>query len=221
MIDGLSLWLVCALFAAAGFAIAGFGVRLTALADRLADRTGLGEAVVGGLLLGLATSLAGVVVSVTAGLDGRASLAFSNAVGGIAAQTAFLVLADLVFRPANMEHAAAELANVVQAGLLALLLAVALLAVTGPEVTLFGLHPVSPALLVICLLGTRATARVRRAPMWHPEPTRETRPDRPDETADLAGTTGGLWRRFAALEQIAPNLNRQAIQIGRDLLSIQ
>ena len=55
----------------------------------VADRTGLGEAVVGGVLLGAATSFSGTIVSLTAALDGRASLAFSNGIGGIAAQTAF------------------------------------------------------------------------------------------------------------------------------------
>jgi len=199
MIETLPLPVVVALFAAAGLTIGVLGVHLAGLADTLGDRTGMGEALVGGVLLGLATSLSGTVVSITAALDGRASLAFSNAVGGIAAQTAFLALADLMFRRVNMEHAAAELASIVQAGLLSLLLAVALLAVTGPDVAVWGIHPASLVLVVIYVLGTRATARVRQSPMWQPVRTRDTRTDTPEDESNPKRSTGVLLARFAAL----------------------
>ena len=97
------------------------GTRLTAVADILAERTGLGEAVVGAVLLGAATSLSGIVTSVTAAADGRAELAVSNAVGGIAAQTVFLAVADDVYRRAeealrkekkDLEDRANELENI-------------------------------------------------------------------------------------------------------------
>ncbi|GGY53542.1 hypothetical protein [Parvularcula lutaonensis] len=42
------------------------GIRLSAVADKLADRTGLGEALVGSVLLGAATSLSGLTTSVSA-----------------------------------------------------------------------------------------------------------------------------------------------------------
>jgi hypothetical protein len=41
-------------------------------------------------------------------------------VGGIAAQTALLVIADKVYRPANLEHAAASVTNLINGALLAL-----------------------------------------------------------------------------------------------------
>lgn len=75
--------------------IAFVGTHMTKLADALADRTRLGEAVVGGVLLGTSASLSGMVTSVSAALEGFPSLAFSNAVGGIAAQTVFPVVTDL------------------------------------------------------------------------------------------------------------------------------
>ena len=53
---------------------------------------------------------------------GDASLAVSNAVGGIAAQTLFLAIADLLHKRANLEHAAAEPANLFQAVMLIVLL---------------------------------------------------------------------------------------------------
>jgi cation:H+ antiporter len=72
-------------------AIALVGTRLTRVVDQLADRTGLGEAVAGAVLLGAATSFSGIVVSVTAAAKGNPELAISNALGGIAVQTFFLV----------------------------------------------------------------------------------------------------------------------------------
>ena len=94
------------------------GTRLAALADHLADRLGLGEAFVGAVFLGAVTSLSGLVTTVTAGLDGLADLAAGNAIGGIAVQTAWIALADLAYRPANLEHAAASVPNLTNAVLL-------------------------------------------------------------------------------------------------------
>lgn len=172
------------------------GLRLTALADRLADRTGLGEALVGAAFLGAATSLSGVVVSLTSAMDGRASLAVSNSVGGIAAQTAFLGLADLLYRRANLEHAAAELTNLFQSAVLILLLALPLLAYGGPDISVVAVHPVSfllPLLWGFGLIGTH------RAPMWHPVQTAETREDTDDEHARDATPTWQLAAAFLAL----------------------
>ncbi len=186
MLGNLSVEIAAVLFGAAALVVAIVGTRMAGLADRIADRTGLGEAVVGGVLLGMTTSISGTVVSFTAAMEGMASLAFANAVGGIAAQTAFLAVGDLTFRRANLEHAAAELANVFQAVLLVLMLAVPLLAFTGPEISFLGLHPVSYALPVIYALGVRATAKVREMPMWRPVRTPDTRQDTAEEDEETA-----------------------------------
>lgn len=96
MLSDLSTPLLFTVFAIAAFVVVVVSIKATELADIIADRTALGEAMVGGLILGGATSLSGVVVSVTGAYSGDASFAFSNAVGGIAAQTLFLAIADLL-----------------------------------------------------------------------------------------------------------------------------
>lgn len=200
MFATLPLPLIAAIFAAAALAVLVLGTRLTGLADRIADSTGLGEAVTGGLLLGAATSLSGTVVSVTAALDGRAGLAFSNGVGGIAAQTVFLALVDLVYRRANLEHAAAELANVFQAAVLMLMLVVPLAAYLTPEVTFWAIHPASLVLLAIYLVGAYGVADVRRNPMWRARMTDATRKDTPDDGTERgAAGTAKLVPAFLAL----------------------
>ena len=201
MIADLSVPIILLLFAASAGIIAVCGVIMTGRADTLADRTGLGEAMVGAVILGAATSLSGTVVSVTAALDGRASLAFSNSIGGIAAQTAFLAIADMTFRKANLEHAAAEATNLIQGVLLMALLSVPLIAMTAPEVTIWGIHPASFVIPVIYLFGLAVSQQVREEPMWKPVHTDETRHDEPEDEEDetAAKSTPRLVTEFLAL----------------------
>jgi len=197
--DTLPLSGLIAGFVATAAVIAVVGVRLTEKADQLADRTGVGEAIAGAVLLGMATSLSGTVVSITAAMDGEASLAFSNAVGGIAAQTAFLALADMTYRRANLEHASADPAILFQASLLTLLLALPLAAWAGPEISVWGVHPVSLLLPVIYVGGLRVGSQVRVAPMWQPVHTPLTRKDVPDTETATSGKLIPLLLRFAGL----------------------
>ncbi len=199
MFAAFSTPVLTGLFLAAAIVVLIGGTRMTGMADRLADRTGLGEALVGGVLLGAATSLSGTLVSLTSALDGRASLAFSNGIGGIAAQTAFLALADVLHREVNLEHAAADLTNVFQATFLMLLLAVPAFAFTLPEVVILGMHPASIALVVLYGIGVHASRSLKRYPMWMPVQTTATDPDAPDEPVSTDGATWALALRFAVL----------------------
>ncbi len=159
------------------------GTALTGIADRLADRTGLGEAIVGAVLLGATTSLAGSVLSVSAAWHGRAELAMANALGGIAAQTAFLAVADIVYRPANLEHAAASAANMMQGALLNCLLGILLMGAFAPNVTILGVHPITPFLFGTYVYGIWLVRSARTTPMWQPRETTETRTDQPEAGA--------------------------------------
>lgn len=189
---------ILALFALAGLAILVLGTRITGLADRIADRSGLGEAVVGGIVLGAATSLSGTVVSVTAALEGAPQLAFANGIGGIAAQTAFLALADVLYRKANLEHTAAEATNLFQGALLLALLSLPLVAWTAPEITIWQVHPVSVLLIGLYCVGAVTTKSVRETPMWTPVETPDTRADTPDEPVARRGAAA-LFGSFALL----------------------
>jgi cation:H+ antiporter len=197
--DSFSLTVLLAVGGVAAVVVVFSGLRMTGLADRIADRTGFGEALVGGVLLGAATSFSGTIVSLTAALDGRASLAFSNGIGGIAAQTAFLAVADILYRRANLEHASAELANVFQCGQLLLMLAVPFTAYSAPEVAVFGIHPASVGLVVIYAVGVVATSRLRESPMWRPVQTEETRDDTPDDGDSPDKPARGLVIQFIGL----------------------
>jgi cation:H+ antiporter len=195
-IQQLSLTATVAIFGLSSLVIAMVGTRLTRLADRLADITGLGEAVFGAVLLGASTSIPGIVASITTAAAGRADLAVGNAVGGIAAQTAFLVIADLAYRRANLEHAAASVPNMINGAMLCGLLALTLVAATAPQMTLWQVHPVSLLLLAMYVFGLRLASQTRDAPGWRPVRTADTLEDAPDTPPlDKAGTLR-LWLAF-------------------------
>ncbi|MDI5984560.1 sodium:calcium antiporter [Halomonas sp. M4R5S39] len=198
MMADLSLGMALPLFAVCAMVIAVAGTRLTGIVDELADRTGLGEAIAGGVLLGMTTSLSGMVVSVSAALADRPTLAMSNALGGIAVQTLFLTIADLTYRRANLEHAAASLGNLLQGGLLICLLSLVLVGRFAPDWTLWQVHPVTPLLLIGYLFGLRLVDRSRDHPMWLPAQTRETQADVPDPRAERRSALR-LWTGFALL----------------------
>ncbi|MDY6802359.1 MAG: sodium:calcium antiporter [Cyanobacteriota bacterium] len=182
------------LFLLATAIIAFVGTKMTKTADRLADATGWGEAVVGALLLGGSTSLPGIVTSVSAAWTGHPQLAIANAIGGIAAQTAFLAVADIAYPRANLEHAAASAANLLQGTLLISLLAIPLLATTSPEVSLFAIHPASIALIATYIFGLGLINKAKTTPMWKPEKTSKTDLDEPEESAVEADLSKILLR---------------------------
>ena len=173
------------------------GYRLSVTADELADRTGLGEAVAGALLLGGVTSLAGIVTTVTGALEGDAAFALANPVGGVALQTVWLAVADLLYRRANLEHAAASLENVLQALILVALLSVPVIAYATPDLRWGWIHPATLLIPVFYAYGLTLLRRMRDAPMWHPARTRETREDVPQPPGDER--TSRLWARLAVL----------------------
>ena len=199
MFESLSTPVLLVLFAIAALVVTLVSIRVTALADTIADRTRLGEALVGGLVLGAATSLAGVVVSVNAALSGDASYAFSNGIGGIAAQTLFLAFADMIHRKANLEHAAAEPASLFQCALLLFLLSLPLLAASGPDVSIWSVHPVSLFMLVAYLWGMKLAYEVRENPQWRPVHTSDTRTDTPEDEDEPNRSATGPMLQFAAL----------------------
>lgn len=179
--DALSIWSNVVLLLAAAAVITVAGVRMSGLADRLADVTGMGEAVTGAVFLGASTSLPGIVASVTAAAGNYPQLAMSNAIGGIAAQTFFIGLADFAYRKANLEHAAASVTNLINGTLLVSLLSIPLLAFTTPEIAFYGVHPATPALLLFYGFGLKLASRTHHEPMWGPRETAETEVDVPDE----------------------------------------
>lgn len=188
-----------ALLAAAGVVVVAAGPRMVRVADRLADVTGLGEALIGALLVGAATSLPDISATATPALRGVPDLAVGNALGGVLGQSAFLAVADLTYRRANLEHAAASLPNVVQAALLITLLGVVTALFHTPDVAVLGVHPGTVFLLVVYGYGLRVANEASDTPMWRAVDTGETKQDVPDEPQGGSRKLRSLVLRFLLL----------------------
>lgn len=189
-----------AVFLAAGLITVLGSIRLVTLGDTLADRTGWGEAFFGAVFFGLATSLSGIVMTAVTAATEQPQLGYSNAVGGIAAQTTAVALADAFHRRVNLEHAAASLSNVLFGSLLIVLLALALLGTFTPELTIAGVHPASVAMVGCYLGGLRLIRSTGAHPLWQAVRTAETLQDVPHAHGPLdQRTPAWLWSRFIAV----------------------
>jgi cation:H+ antiporter len=173
------------------------GVRMARTADEIADRTGMGEALTGAVLLGAATSLPGLITTIVGAGSGEAGFAVSNSVGGIAAQTTFLAVADMTYRRVNLEHAAASIPNITQSMILVSLIGLVLGATGAPDITVFGIHPATVMLVGVYVYGLVLTRRAHEQPMWKPEQTEETVTDVEQEPSERRMRS--VWSEFAAL----------------------
>ncbi|MEQ8412542.1 MAG: sodium:calcium antiporter [Erythrobacter sp.] len=185
-------------FAACAVVIAVFGSKMAGYADVIADRTGLGEALIGSVLLGAGTSIAGIVTSTSTAASGAADLSVSNALGGIVAQTMFLALADVFYKRVNLEHAGVSAVNLGQATVLIVLVALPVMAWAAPPITLLGVNLLSPVLIAVYLIGLHNAHRIHQEPMWLPKQTKDTQEDEPNED-DEGRSLARLFAMFGAL----------------------
>jgi len=179
--ENMDLTVAIVVFCISTFVIVIAGTRLTRAADQLADITGWGEALLGAIFLGGITSIPGIITSVVAAYNDHPTLAISNAIGGIAAQTVFLSIADISYRKINLEHAAASFANLMQGVLLLGLLSFILIAITMPKIEVLHINPMSLLMLLIYIGGSVLISRARNQPMWTPKLTSDTVEDVPDQ----------------------------------------
>lgn len=188
------LWSVIGLLVASA-AILFAGFRITRIADELADRTGIGEAIAGAVFLGAVTSLSGFVTLAVGAFQGDAGFALANPLGGILLQTVWLPIADLVYRRVNLEHAAASLENIMQAVLLLALLSIPVIGYATPDAAIWGVHPGTFAILPLYLAGLALVRRMKDTPNWTATQTSETREDEPQPATDRSMTS--LWVGFS------------------------
>ncbi|OZM77238.1 cation transporter [Pseudonocardia sp. MH-G8] len=174
-------------------------IRMASLGDTLADRTGWGEALFGAVFFGAASSLSGIVITAVAAAGDNAALAYSNAVGGIAAQTLAVAVADLFYRRGNLEHAAASLSNILFGCLLLALLTLIVLAAYLPPVTVWAIHPMSVVLVAVYVGGLWLIQRNGARPMWEAVRTRATLVDEPAGDDGVRSSTRVVWAQFVVI----------------------
>lgn len=193
---GWSLTNISIAFLCATLVVGWFGIQMTKTARDLAHETGMGEVLMGALFIGASTSLSGITTSVTAAMSGYAELAVSNSLGGIAAQTAFLAIADIAYRRANLEHAAASAENLFMTTLLMTLLSIHLMGIAVPNLSIWVIHPATLLLIAVYLLGIHLLSRTHKMPMWLPRKTHDTPIEEHKSIKRMSKDLAGLWGRF-------------------------
>lgn len=137
--EELSLPVNIAIFTGAACVVWAAGTRLSAYADAIGQKTGLGQAILGLLLLGAVTSLPEVAVTASASLRGNMELAVNNIFGGVAMQVAILVLADLLIGRRALTAVVPDPVVMLQGSLMILMLAVAAAGIVAGDIPYLGI----------------------------------------------------------------------------------
>jgi cation:H+ antiporter len=177
------------------------GTKLSAYVDLFADRSGLGEAFAGVLLLGVATSLPEIATTITAATSGAGELAGTNLLGGVVMQIAVLALVDACFlrgKPLTLFSPRSSI--LMSAAALIFLLSFASAAVSSGEAYVFfgiGLWPI--ALVLGYLVALKAIHRNEGEPSWEPrgeiqQPPQSARDLKDAHQAKYAAH--GKWKLF-------------------------
>ncbi len=102
---GWSLPVLILVLAGSGGVLLAAGVRFTKIVDEIADRTGVGEASAGAVLLGATTSLPWLVMLAAVWI-GALTLAVADIIGGNTFDVLFVAAADVAYRGRSIYHAA-------------------------------------------------------------------------------------------------------------------
>lgn len=183
----LDLLALAAIFVASGVVVWIAGTRLAEHVDHYADKTGIGRAFAGMLLLGGITSLPEVATVSTASALGNAQLSVNNLLGSAAMNVLLLAVADMMMPRAPLTHMAAKADTLLQGVLGMILLAGVALAITVGDVEIPFVHAGIGTLLLAlgCLQALRVASRFGRTHVWdvvtqapEGEPPAPDRPER-------------------------------------------
>ncbi|MBX9462889.1 MAG: sodium:calcium antiporter [Aquamicrobium sp.] len=154
------------LFGVAAIAVWFAGARLTGYADAISRITGLGQAVIGIILLAGVTSLPEIGVTATASIGGDAQLAVNNLFGSIALQVALLAVVDLMIGREALTAVVPDPAVMLQGALNVLLLSVAAAAMVAGDVGIFGVGLWAWACLFLYVAAVWSLSAARGKRPW-------------------------------------------------------
>ncbi|RVH93909.1 sodium:calcium antiporter, partial [Sinorhizobium medicae] len=184
---GLGLWLNLAIFAGAAVAVWMAGVRITGYANAISEKTGVGQAFIGVVLLGGVTSLPEVTVGVTSSLSGDASLAVNSILGGIAMQVAILAFADMLIGRKALTSVIPDPVVMLQGGFKILLLSIVAASIVVGDVPVLFSGVWMWLLAAVTVFGLWVLSRTQRDRPWianDEEVTPEKEEDRARKAAE-------------------------------------
>jgi len=167
-VESLSTSVLIAIFIVGAAATWIAGVFLSDTTDVVDDRFGLGEALGGLILLGIAGTLPEIAITVSAALAGHLGLATGNLLGGIAMQTLVLVLLDATSRSETpLTSLSLVLEPIIEAIFVIILVTMALLGPLLPTSVAIGpVSPISLLIVITWLFGLLVLNRLRSSERW-------------------------------------------------------
>jgi cation:H+ antiporter len=158
-LTGLPLALNIGLFVACSAIVWAAGTRIAAYVGEIGDRTAMGQAFAGLLLLGGATSLPELANAATASAGGNAALAVNSLLGSVSMNVVLLALADAVLGRDALTSVVARPTTLFQGTLDVILLALVLMGIAAGEQAVLGVGlwslSVLPAFAAMLWLSSR------------------------------------------------------------------
>ena len=164
------LWINGLIFAAGAIGVWLSGSQLSNYVELIAERSRMGEAFAGALLLGVATSLPEIATTFTASSRGAATMAGTNLLGGLVMQVAVLAAMDwLVLRHKPITLFAPSATLLMQGVILIGLIALAIAAIACGEIAPIGWVGTWPIAIFACYAFSVFSAyRYEKRVQWEP-----------------------------------------------------
>lgn len=180
------------------------GTRITRYANVISDRTGLGQALIGLMLLGGVTSLPELAVAVTSSVAGDSALAVNSILGGIAMQVAILAIADVLIGKRALTHVIPDPTIMLQGGLKILLLSIVTAAIMVGDIAVLRTGIWMWLLLIVTGIAMWILSRVQRDQPWLPSSkdiTKQAEHERAEKSAERdkdKSLQWAIWRAAVA-----------------------
>jgi cation:H+ antiporter len=166
MFEALPLLGNFAAFAIAAAAVWLAGTRIAGYADEIAERTGIGRALLGLALLGGLTSLPELAVASTAAISGEPALSVNDVLGSAAINMLIIALADAAIGRDAITSVTASPRVLLQGVLATALLTLTAAATFAPDRPLLGASAWSWTLLFACVACLAIVAKARPDKAW-------------------------------------------------------
>jgi cation:H+ antiporter len=190
-----------AFFALAAAAVWLAGSRIARYADAIGEKTGIGHALLGLVLLAGVTSLPEMAVSTTAAAAGDAKLAVNTLLGSTAMQITILAIVDFAIGPRALTAVAPEAKVILQGALNVLLLAIAAAGAVVGDKALLGVGYWAWACLIAYIGSVWLLSQAEGRQPWVPAPAEGNAENRPagDEERSRGASTPSTDRSLASI----------------------
>jgi cation:H+ antiporter len=175
------LWLNIFYFCCAGAVTWIAGTRIAQYVDAISDKTGIGHAFAGMLILGAVTSFPEIGAVGTSAAYGDADLAINNILGSLAINVVLLAVGDIVARRYALTGVVAEPATLFQATLGILALAVLAIGLAAGDAPVFRVGGWTLGLFAMAVLSFWISSRYAERSPWRIDRSvkKDARKDKP------------------------------------------